>query len=234
MSAAALLQLEQVGKVFGAEGAGTEVLRGVDLELAAGESIAVVGPSGCGKSTLLNLAGALDAPTSGRVLFDGEDLSGRREPALARFRGAELGFVFQAHHLLPQLTALENVLLPLLAAGAGGRAAAAQRGGELLERVGLGHRRDHRPAQLSGGERQRVAVVRALLRKPRLLLADEPTGSLDEAGAASLGDLLLEQAQHEGAALLLVTHSMSLAARMGRTLRLAAGRFATEAAGQRR
>lgn len=231
MSGAALLQLEGVTKTFGGAGAATEVLRGVGLELAAGEAAAVVGPSGCGKTTLLNLAGALERPTSGKVLFDGEDLAGRSESDLARFRAAELGFVFQAHHLLPQLTALENVLLPILTGG-GDRVALQKRGAELLERVGLSGRSSHRPAQLSGGERQRVAVVRALLRKPRLLLADEPTGALDEASAASLGDLLLEQAEREGAALLLVTHSMELAGRMGRVLRLSAGRFETESAGQ--
>ena len=225
MGADPLLRLEGVTKGFG-EGPGrTEVLRGVDLSLGAGASVAVVGPSGCGKSTLLNIAGALEPPTSGRVLFDGEDLTARGADALSAFRAASLGFVFQHHHLLPQLTAVENALLPALAEPGGSTPSDLRdRAESLLERVGLRDRMGHRPGALSGGERQRVAVVRALILGPRLVLADEPTGSLDEAHAEGLGDLLIEQATEEGAALLLVTHSAALAARAAETVTLREGR----------
>ncbi len=225
MGADPLLRLEGVTKVFGAGPGQTEVLRGVDLSLGAGASVAVVGPSGCGKSTLLNIAGALEPPTSGRVLFDGEDLTARGADALAAFRAASLGFVFQHHHLLPQLTAVENALLPALAEPGGSTPSDLRdRAESLLERVGLRDRMGHRPGALSGGERQRVAVVRALILGPRLVLADEPTGSLDEAHAEGLGDLLIEQATEEGAALLLVTHSAALAARAAETVTLREGR----------
>ena len=225
MGADPLLRLEGVTKVFGAGPGQTEVLRGVDLTLGAGASVAVVGPSGCGKSTLLNIACALEPPTSGRVLFDGEDLTAQGPDALAAFRAASLGFVFQHHHLLPQLTAVENALLPALAEPGGSTPSDLRdRAESLLERVGLADRMGHRPGALSGGERQRVAVVRALVLGPRLVLADEPTGSLDEAYAEGLGDLLIEQATEEGAALLLVTHSAALAARAAGTVTLREGR----------
>lgn len=225
MGADPLLRLEGVTKAFGAGSGQTEVLRGVDLTLGAGASVAVVGPSGCGKSTLLNIAGALEPPTSGRVLFDGEDLTAQGPDALAAFRAASLGFVFQHHHLLPQLTAVENALLPALAEPGGSTPSDLRdRAESLLERVGLADRMGHRPGALSGGERQRVAVVRALVLGPRLVLADEPTGSLDEAYAEGLGDLLIEQATEEGAALLLVTHSAALAARAAGTVTLREGR----------
>lgn len=210
---------------FGSGAAETRVLQGLDFELGAGETLAIVGPSGSGKSTLLNLAGTLEVPTSGRVLLGGADVAGLGPDELARMRNQDLGFVFQQHHLLPQLSALENVLLPTLAGDAGDVSALQARAAQLLERVGLGERADHRPAQLSGGERQRVAVVRALLLKPRLLLADEPTGSLDAVAAGEMGTLLREQSELEGAALLVVTHSASLAATLGRTLTLVGGRF---------
>lgn len=218
-----LLRLEGVDKSFGSGSGATEVLRGLHLNLAAGETLAVVGPSGCGKSTLLNLAGTLERPNAGRVLFEGRDLGELEGDDLARFRNQSLGFVFQAHHLLPQLSALENVLLPTLADPSANPSAARARAAELLERVGLGARQGHRPGQLSGGERQRVALVRALMQKPRLLLADEPTGSLDEVVAEAMGELLIEQCAAEGASLLLVTHSSSLAASMSRTVRLEGG-----------
>ena len=225
MGADPLLRLEGVTKAFGAGPGQTEVLRGVDLTLGAGASVAVVGPSGCGKSTLLNIAGALEPPTSGRVLFDGEDLTAQGPDALAAFRAASLGFVFQHHHLLPQLTAVENALLPALAEPGGSTPSDLRaRAESLLERVGLADRMEHRPGALSGGERQRVAVVRALILGPRLVLADEPTGSLDEVHAEGLGELLLEQATVEGAALLLVTHSAALAARAAETVTLREGR----------
>lgn len=197
------------------------VLRNLSLQVAAGEAVAIVGPSGSGKSTLLNLAGALDWPTTGSVLLEGRDLAGLSDNDLARIRNRSIGFVFQQHHLLPQLTVLENVLLPVLA----DRAATLpmDRARALLDRVGLGARMGHRPAQLSGGECQRVAVVRALINAPRLVLADEPTGALDAPTAAALGDLLVELNRAEGVAMLTVTHAPALAMRMGRRLRLDGG-----------
>jgi len=227
VSAAPLLQLEGITKTFGEGPGATEVLRGVDLTVDAGQTLAVLGPSGCGKSTLLNIIGTLEPPSSGRVLFEGRDLSGESADELAAFRARALGFVFQHHHLLPQLTALENVLLPALAeSGRGVDAALRERAEALLERVGLANRRMHRPATLSGGERQRVAVVRALILGPQLLLADEPTGSLDAVSADNLGELLLEESATEGVALLLVTHSARLAERMTGSVTLHEGRIA--------
>jgi len=227
MKGAPLLRLEGITKTFGDGPAATEVLRGVHLTLDAGETLAVLGPSGCGKSTLLNIVGTLEPPTSGRVIFEGRDLTDESADELAAFRARALGFVFQHHHLLPQLTALENVLLPALAEkGRGVDAALRERAEALLERVGLADRRTHRPSTLSGGERQRVAVVRALVLGPRLLLADEPTGSLDAASAERLGELLLEESATEGVALLLVTHSARLAERMSGSVTLAEGRIA--------
>lgn len=223
MSDTPLLELIQVTRRFPLPaGEAVEVLRAVDLQLLAGETLAVVGPSGSGKSTLLNLAGALDLPSAGEIRFAGEPLAGRSEPELARFRNREVGFVFQLHHLLPQCTALENVLVPTLVPGAPADDVLA-RAEALLERVGLGERRDAFPAVLSGGERQRVAVVRALINRPRLLLADEPNGALDAAAAAALGDLLLELNREQGTALLVVTHSRELAARLDRSLTLRDG-----------
>ena len=226
MSDVPLLQLESITKTFGEGAAATEVLRGVDLTVAAGQTLAVLGPSGCGKSTLLNIIGTLEPPSSGRVIFDGRNLTGESADELAKFRAHALGFVFQHHHLLPQLTALENVLLPALAEpGHPIDTALRERAEALLERVGLADRITHRPATLSGGERQRVAVVRALILGPRLLLADEPTGSLDAASADNLGDLLMEESATEGVALLLVTHSARLAERMSGSVTLHDGRI---------
>jgi predicted ABC-type transport system involved in lysophospholipase L1 biosynthesis ATPase subunit len=228
MSDAPLLRLSGVSKHFPAVGSGgpLQVLRDVDLEVARGEALAVVGPSGSGKSTLLNVIGALDRPTSGRVVLAGRELTEMDADALARVRNREIGFVFQSHHLLPQCTALENVLVPTLVLDdAQLRAAAPDRARGLLERVGLGQRLDHRPAQLSGGECQRVAVVRALVNRPALLLADEPTGSLDVESAGDLGGLLLELNREQGVALILVTHSEQLASRMQRVLAIHDGRL---------
>jgi len=211
-----------VARRFVVEGAPpVEVLRGADLDVAAGASVAVVGPSGSGKTTLLQLIGALDAPDAGTVALDGADFGRLDEAGRRELRLRRIGFVFQLHHLLPQLTVLENVLVPAWAAGGAGRRL--DRARRLLERVGLGARADHRPGQLSGGERQRAAVVRALLLEPALLLADEPTGSLDRAGAASLADLLLDLNREEGVTLIVVTHSEELAKRMGRRVKLADG-----------
>ncbi|MEE8467778.1 MAG: ABC transporter ATP-binding protein, partial [Planctomycetota bacterium] len=218
-----LLELTDVTRTFPAVGGGEGpvVLQGVCLSLERGEALAVVGSSGAGKSTLLNIIGGLDRPTSGRVVLDGRDLADLDAEELAGVRNRELGFIFQSHHLLPQCTALENVLVPsLVLADAAARAAAPERAKSLLTRVGLGERVDHRPGQLSGGERQRVAVVRALINGPKLLLADEPTGSLDSVAAGDLGTLLLELNREQGVALIVVTHSEELAARMGSVARI--------------
>jgi lipoprotein-releasing system ATP-binding protein len=221
----AILELAGVTKSYASpDGVETAVLRGVDLKLAKGESIAIAGPSGCGKSTLLNIIGTLDRPTSGRVVLDGRDVSSMSEAQLAEVRSQVVGFVFQLHHLLPQCSILENVLVPtLVVKGAEGAEARAR---ALLERVGLGARMSHRPGQLSGGECQRAAVVRALINRPRLLLADEPTGSLDRASAESLAQLLGELNREEGVALVTVTHAADLAARAGKVLELRDGRLA--------
>jgi lipoprotein-releasing system ATP-binding protein len=200
------------------------VLGGLDLDVEPGERVAIVGESGVGKSTLLHLLGALDRPTAGSVLFDGDDVFARREHELAAFRNREVGLVFQFHHLLPDFTALENVMLPGLIAREP-RGSVRGRAEALLARVGLQDRLGHRPGELSGGEQQRVAVARALARRPRLLLADEPTGNLDPSTAAGVQDLLLELNQEHGSALVVATHSAQLAASMGRTLRLTGGRL---------
>jgi ABC-type lipoprotein export system ATPase subunit len=217
-----LVELARVQKIYDPT-SGT-VLRDVNFQLAAGEAVAIVGPSGCGKSTLLNLIGALDQPTQGTVRFDGRDLAGLSANELAQIRNREIGFIFQLHHLLPQCTVLENVLIPTLANPAASTPAAArQRAERLLDRVGLKARLHYRPGQLSGGERQRTAVVRALINQPKLLLADEPTGSLDLAGADNLAQLLQELNQEERVALVVVTHSRALAGQMKRVYELRDG-----------
>ncbi len=225
-----LLNLAGVTKRFDAPGkpAGLTVLADVSLEVAPGESLAIVGPSGSGKSTLLHIMGTLDRPTSGSVALNGQDLGGLDEQRLAEVRNRQIGFVFQSHYLLPQCTVLENVLVPTLAdAKAAARDGAGKRAERLLKRVGLGERTSHRPGELSGGERQRVAVVRALINQPKLLLADEPTGSLDQASARELGQLLLELNREEGVTLVVVTHALELARLMGRVLELKEGRLVT-------
>jgi ABC-type lipoprotein export system ATPase subunit len=222
----ALLELTDVTKRYESpDGGAAEVLKAVSLRVEAGESVAVAGPSGSGKSTLLNIMGTLDKPTSGRVVLAGRELSALDAKALAGIRNREIGFVFQLHHLLPQCTVLENVLIPTLVADGRERRAAPERARRLLDRVGLGDRALHRPGQLSGGERQRVAVVRALINGPRLLLADEPTGSLDRAAAQNLAGLLVELNREQGLTLITVTHSMSVAAQMGRRLELRDGKL---------
>ena len=190
------------------------VLRGVDLTLERGQSLAIMGPSGSGKSTLLYIIGTLDAPTAGTVRLDGIDPFALSERDLAAFRNTKVGFVFQDHHLLPQCSVLENVLIPTLANGVDAR----ERATKLLDRVGLSARLDHRPAELSGGERQRVAVARALILRPAMLLADEPTGNLDRTSGRAVGALLLEVAREENAILIAVTHSAELAGTFPRTL----------------
>jgi len=224
--AGTLVELTDVTKRYDAPAGGDAppVLDALNLRVRAGEAVAIVGPSGSGKSTLLNIIGTLDTPDSGAVRLGERDLLNLDEKALAEVRNREIGFVFQLHHLLPQCTALENVLVPTLASAT--RVGADGRARELLQRVGLAERMDYRPAQLSGGERQRVAVVRALINRPKLLLADEPTGSLDRAASDGLGEVLAELNAAEGVTLIVVTHSQRLADSMRRTLRLADGKLA--------
>lgn len=221
-----LLELNGVTKSFGGSAEAEQVLHGIDLSLGAGESLAIGGPSGSGKSTLLNIMGGLDRPTSGTVRLDGQDLFALDDRAVARVRNLKLGFVFQLHHLLPQCTALENVLVPTLVSPTAD-AGTLDRAKALLDRVGLGRRLHHRPGQLSGGERQRVAVARALVNRPALLLADEPTGSLDRSAAEGLAELLVELNRADGVALVLVTHSLELARRMGSVRELRDGVLGT-------
>jgi len=242
-----LLKLADVTKRYTGTGgaAGVSVLNAVTLEVARGKTLAIVGPSGSGKSTLLQIIGTLDRPTSGAVLLDGQDLGQLDELQLAEVRNRQMGFVFQAHYLLPQCSVMENVLVPTLAGSRPRQEAdlsssasekvrlvssvatesSEARAKRLLKRVGLDDRLNHRPGQLSGGERQRVAVVRALINQPRLLLADEPTGALDHASATALGQLLVELNREEGVTLIVVTHAMDLAKRMGRVLELVDGKL---------
>ena len=204
-----------------------QVLDGLDLVIDGGERIAIVGESGVGKSTLLHILGTLDRPSGGRVVVNGVDVFAQDEDRLAAFRNKEIGFVFQFHQLLPDFTALENVMLPALIARES-FAAARTRANELLTRVGLKERAAHRPGELSGGEQQRVAVARAVMRRPRLLLADEPTGNLDPETGERVTSVLLDLNQEVGAALVVVTHNDRLAGAMQRTLRLAGGRVHEE------
>ena len=225
-----VLKLEDVYKQY--ESAGRDpvlVLRGISLIVQRGDSLAIVGPSGSGKSTLLNILGSLDSPTRGSIQLDGEELAHLPEQRLAAIRSQKIGFIFQSHHLLPQCSVLENILVPALAATGRAPASAVERAKQLLERVGLGHRLTHQPAQLSGGECQRVAVVRALINRPSLILADEPTGALDHSTAESLADLLVELNRDEHVTLVVVTHSEELAAKMGTTHQLQDGQFAASA-----
>jgi lipoprotein-releasing system ATP-binding protein len=202
-----------------------EVLRDLDLRVEAGETVAILGPSGCGKSTLLNIIGALDHADSGEVRVADQELGKLDAAGLAKFRNETVGFIFQLHHLLPQCTILENVLVPTLAQENKDGAARQKRAEELIEAVGLGHRLHHRPGQLSGGERQRAAVARALINQPKLLLADEPTGALDRVNATKLADLLIDMNRAHGLPVIMVTHALDLARRMNRVLELADGKL---------
>jgi lipoprotein-releasing system ATP-binding protein len=218
------LVVDKVTKEFPTRGKPLVVLRGASLTLAAGENVAVLGPSGSGKSTLLSIIGTLDTPTTGSVKLDGRNPFDLPEPQLADFRNQRVGFVFQDHHLLPQLSVLENVLVPTLATGRQTKAAA-DRARVLLDQVGLDNRLSHRPAELSGGERQRVALARALVMNPTLVLADEPTGNLDRTTALSVGRLLLELQKQQNTMLVVVTHSLDLASLLQRQLQLDDGRL---------
>lgn len=217
-----VLRLEGVGKTYGLGGpAPVTVLDGLDLTVARGEVVALVAPSGAGKSTLLHIAGLLDTPDAGRVILAGRDMTGLPDRARTEARRQELGFVYQFHHLLPEFSAAENIVLPQLANGVAARDAQA-RAADLLGRVGLAHRADHRPAQMSGGEQQRVAFCRALANQPALLLADEPTGNLDPETSDRVFDVLMTLVRDTGLSALIATHNHALADRMDRVVRLAA------------
>jgi lipoprotein-releasing system ATP-binding protein len=215
-----VLQLEAVSKSYGKDGpAPVEVLRRIDLTVRRGEVVALVAPSGAGKSTLLHIAGLLDTADAGRVFLNGREMTSLPDKARTEARRAELGFVYQFHHLLPEFTAAENIILPQLANGVGQRIAAA-RAADLLARVGLSHRQGHRPAEMSGGEQQRVAFCRALANTPSLLLADEPTGNLDPETSDRVFDMLMELVRETGLSALIATHNHDLATRMDRVYRL--------------
>lgn len=216
-----IVSLRDVTKEYPDSPQPLRVLSGISLDLAKGETAAIVGPSGCGKSTLLNIIGTLDRPTSGAILFKDRDLRDRSEADLANLRNAEIGFVFQLHHLLPQCSVIENVLVPTLVTKNTDHLV--ERAQRLLDRVGLSQRAHQLPGKLSGGERQRAAVVRALINKPSLLLADEPTGSLNQQGAEQLAGLLLELNREEEMTLVVVTHSEEVARMMGRVFELREG-----------
>jgi lipoprotein-releasing system ATP-binding protein len=220
-----LVRIEQLEKAYLHAHGRLEVLRGIDLTIAAGELVALTGPSGAGKSTFLHLLGTLDVPTRGRVLFEGRDVFDQDEDDRARFRSEAIGFVFQSHHLLPEFTALENTMMPGLIRRMP-REQARRRAVEVLELVGLGDRAGHRPGELSGGEQQRVAIARALCLAPRLLLADEPTGNLDPQTAEGIHQLLLDLNARTGITAVVVTHNERLAGALPRRLRLEKGRLA--------
>jgi putative ABC transport system ATP-binding protein len=204
-----------------------DILKGIDLEIPRGQFAAIMGPSGSGKSTLLGLLAGLDAPTSGRIVLDGEDITGLAEDELALLRGRKIGFVFQSYHLIPTLTAEENVMLPLELSGHA--ADGADRARELLESVGLLDRRDHYPVQLSGGEQQRVALARAFVVRPPILLADEPTGNLDTANGSNILELLMTLNRREGTTLVLVTHDQQISQQADRRITLRDGQVVTDA-----
>jgi len=225
-----MIVAEGIEKIYTSGGRPLPVLRSLDLEIAQEAFVALVGPSGSGKTTLLGLLAGLDEPTSGRVLLDGIDIFSLSEDGRAGFRSQNVGFVFQTFHLLPTLTALENVLVPLELRGEG--RAARPRGKELLERVGLGARFDHYPAQLSGGEQQRVALARAFANRPKILFADEPTGNLDQETGASIVEMLEELNREARTTLVLVTHDLSLAERADRVVSLADGIVAGDRPGR--
>jgi lipoprotein-releasing system ATP-binding protein len=223
----ARIEVTDVHKSFDHGGRNLQILRGISFSLEPGDMAAIVGASGVGKSTLLHVLGTLDLPTSGSLRFNGEELTRMTATRLAEFRNREIGFVFQFHHLLPEFTALENVMMPALI-GRIPRASAEERALEILERVGLSHRTTHKPGELSGGEQQRVALARALVVRPSLLLADEPTGNLDSHTGEEIHKLFTELNEELGMTMLVVTHNPELAARMPRCLRMQDGGLATD------
>jgi putative ABC transport system ATP-binding protein len=229
MTLTSLIALDDVRLSLTGAAGPVEILRGVSLTLAAGETVALVGPSGSGKSTLMMVISGLERPSSGRVHFAGEDLAGLDEDALARLRCARIGIVFQGFHLLPTMTALENVAIPLELDGRRDAFAEAE---AALARVGLGHRVGHYPGELSGGEQQRVAIARAFAARPALILADEPTGNLDGATGRLVIDCLFAEHERHGTALMLITHDPALAERCARRLRMEDGRIVEEAGPQ--
>jgi lipoprotein-releasing system ATP-binding protein len=219
-----LLSVKNLHKSFVEGGEEIRVLQGLDLELKAGERLAVIGESGVGKSTLLHVLGTLDRPTAGEILYQGKEIPLDDEIALARFRNREIGFVFQFHYLLPDFTALENVTFPALIQGVEAQRAKRE-AMQLLEKVGLKDRMQHRPGKLSGGEQQRVAVARSVILQPKLILADEPTGSLDLRIGAEVQDLLFQLNEEKGIALIVATHNREFAEKIGRRVELQAGRL---------
>jgi lipoprotein-releasing system ATP-binding protein len=224
MAAVAALELRGIRRVFKQAGTELRVLNGVDLALRRGEVVALVGPSGAGKSTLLHVAGLLERPDGGAVLIAGENCGGLSDERRTLLRRSEIGFVYQFHHLLPEFSALENVMLPQMIAGVA-RGPAREKAAALLDRVGLGPRAGHRPARLSGGEQQRVAIVRALANDPKILLGDEPTGNLDHATGEGVLDTLLLLVRNNGLAALIATHNLDLARRFHRVVGLEDGRL---------
>lgn len=217
-----LVSVQNVTKTFQHEGRSLEVLKGIDLDIGSGEMVTIVGPSGAGKSTLLHLIGTLDLPTEGQILYAGQDVTRLGSSDLAEFRNRSIGFVFQFHHLLPEFTALENVMMPGLIQG---RRRYDVRAKQLLDEVGLSERLTHRPGELSGGEQQRVALARALLMEPKLVLADEPTGNLDSQTSASVHSLFFDLNRRHGITFLIVTHSRDFADMMPRRVSMKDGRI---------
>lgn len=217
MNKEAVIQCQNVGKTYDDGSLKVEVLRNIDFQVASGEGIGIIGASGSGKSTLLHILGGLDKPTSGEVKIQGQGLNSLSQVAIGQLRNRHLGFVYQFHHLLPEFSALENVMMPLLVARKS-RAEAQAAAAEILEKVGLGSRMTHRPSELSGGERQRAAIARALVTKPDCLLADEPTGNLDRKNATHVLEMMLELKRELGTALIVVTHDEQLAKRFDRVL----------------
>lgn len=224
MTEQAMIEIRDLNKKFSTDSGEIEVLRGINLQICSGERVAVVGTSGAGKTTLMHTIGGLDQPTAGEILFEGQNIFDLRGAALDAFRNRTIGFIFQFHQLLPEFTALENVMMPLLIGGVA-RQQAKQKASALLQEVGLGPRLTHKPGALSGGEQQRVAIARALVREPRLLLADEPTGNLDSCTSDEILALINEMHRTRGLTMIIVTHNNRLAESLDRVLRIEDGRL---------